>query len=89
MRFFLGFISLLLLISCDKKSKVEKAVEEIPIEVKVVRFEKDFFEYLFQERIFLYFLNYKKYKQALITVSRLKFKHKTKLLSTIIFGKKD
>ena len=44
MRFFLGFISLLLLISCDKKSKVEKAVEEIPIEVKVVRFEKDFFE---------------------------------------------
>lgn len=52
-------------------------------------FEKDFFEYLFQERMFLYFLNYKKYKQALITVSRLKFKHKTKLLSTIIFGKKD
>lgn len=44
MRFFVGFISLLLLISCDKKSKVEKAVEEIPIEVKVVRFEKDFFE---------------------------------------------
>lgn len=44
MRFFLGLIGLLLLISCDKKSKVEKAVEEIPIEVKVVRFEKDFFE---------------------------------------------
>ena len=30
--------------TCSKKSKVEKAVEEIPIEVKVVRFEKDFFE---------------------------------------------
>jgi gliding motility-associated lipoprotein GldB len=31
-------------ISCDKKSKIEKAVEEIPVQIKVVRFEKAFFE---------------------------------------------
>jgi gliding motility-associated lipoprotein GldB len=31
-------------ISCDKKSKVEKAVEEIPLEIKVERFDKLFFE---------------------------------------------
>lgn len=30
--------------SCNQKSKVEKAIEEIPITVRVVRFEKDFFE---------------------------------------------
>ena len=30
--------------SCDKKSKVEKAVEEIPLELKVYRFDKAFFE---------------------------------------------
>lgn len=30
--------------SCDKKSEVEKAVEEIPLEVKVERFDKAFFE---------------------------------------------
>lgn len=30
--------------SCDKKSKVEKAVEEIPVEMKVVRFEQAFFD---------------------------------------------
>lgn len=34
----------LLLVACDKKSKVEKAVEKIPVTIKVVRFEKDFFE---------------------------------------------
>ena len=32
------------LLSCDKKSKVEKAVEEIPLEIKVDRFDKAFFE---------------------------------------------
>ena len=32
------------IISCDKKSKVEKAVEEIPVELKVERFDKLFFE---------------------------------------------
>ena len=31
-------------ISCDKKSKEEKAVEAIPVEIKVVRFDKLFFE---------------------------------------------
>ncbi|MBP6759271.1 MAG: gliding motility lipoprotein GldB, partial [Flavobacterium sp.] len=30
--------------SCDKKSKVEKEVEEIPVEIKVERFDKLFFE---------------------------------------------
>ena len=30
--------------ACDKKSKVEKAVEEIPIEINVERFDKLFFE---------------------------------------------
>ncbi|WP_333599418.1 gliding motility lipoprotein GldB [Flavobacterium sp.] len=34
----------LMLISCDKKSKVEKAVEAIPVELKVDRFDKAFFE---------------------------------------------
>ncbi len=36
--------SFLLLGSCDKKTKVEKAVEEIPLEIKVSRFDKAFFE---------------------------------------------
>lgn len=36
----LGF----LLFSCDKKSKVEKAVEEIPVEMQLFRFEQAFFE---------------------------------------------
>jgi gliding motility-associated lipoprotein GldB len=31
-------------VSCDKKSKEEKAVEAIPVEIKVVRFDKLFFE---------------------------------------------
>ena len=30
--------------SCDKKSKVEKAVEEIPVDIKVERFDQAFFE---------------------------------------------
>ncbi len=41
--FYLATIGLLLF-SCDNKSKVEKAVEEIPVEMKVVRFEKAFFD---------------------------------------------
>ena len=32
------------LISCDKKSKVEKAIEAIPVKIKVERFDKLFFE---------------------------------------------
>ena len=31
-------------VSCDKKSKEEKAVEAIPVAIKVVRFDKLFFE---------------------------------------------
>ncbi|MCV9928393.1 gliding motility lipoprotein GldB [Flavobacterium sp. LS1R49] len=31
-------------LSCDKKSKIEKAVEEIPVNIKVERFDKVFFE---------------------------------------------
>ena len=34
----------LFFLSCDKKSKVEKAVEEIPVDIKVERFDKVFFE---------------------------------------------
>ncbi len=30
--------------SCEKKSKIEQAVEEIPVELKVARFDKAFFE---------------------------------------------
>ena len=31
------------LLSCEKKNKIEKAVEEIPVEIKVDRFDKAFF----------------------------------------------
>ncbi|MWB95256.1 gliding motility lipoprotein GldB [Flavobacterium sp. GA093] len=34
----------LFFLSCDKKTKVEKAVEEIPVDIKVERFDKVFFE---------------------------------------------
>ncbi|WP_431244131.1 hypothetical protein ACQ9BO_07020 [Flavobacterium sp. P21] len=30
--------------SCEQKSKVEKQVEEIPVDIKVERFDKAFFE---------------------------------------------
>jgi gliding motility-associated lipoprotein GldB len=33
-----------IVLACDEKSKVEKAVEQIPLEVKVERFDKLFFE---------------------------------------------
>lgn len=33
-----------LFFSCDKKNKIERAVEEIPVEMKVVRFEQAFFD---------------------------------------------
>lgn len=38
------FFSLFFFLACDKKSKVEAAVEEIPLEIKVNRFDKAFFE---------------------------------------------
>lgn len=34
----------LFFLSCDQKNKVEKAVEEIPVDIKVERFDKVFFE---------------------------------------------
>ncbi len=43
-KYFLLLTFCLLLFSCDQKSKVEKAVEKIPVKLKVVRFEKAFFE---------------------------------------------
>ena len=43
--YFLCFVVLsLFTISCGKKSKVEQAVDEMPLELKVERFDKDFFE---------------------------------------------
>lgn len=35
---------ILFVISCDKKNKIEKEIEEIPIEIKVDRFDQAFFE---------------------------------------------
>jgi gliding motility-associated lipoprotein GldB len=39
--------------SCDKKTKIEKQVEEIPVAIKVVRFDKAFFEAKPQDLPFL------------------------------------
>ena len=41
---FLPLLFAFVLISCDKKTKIEKAVEEIPLDIKVERFDKAFFE---------------------------------------------
>jgi gliding motility-associated lipoprotein GldB len=38
------FLFILVLAACNQKSKVEKAVEEIPVDVKIIRFDKLFFE---------------------------------------------
>lgn len=43
-KFIIIFLGLLGLCSCDKKSKIEKAVEEIPVEINVSRFEMAFFD---------------------------------------------
>ena len=43
-KYLVAFLIVVLLVSCDKKSKVEKAVEKIPLELKVYRFDKAFFE---------------------------------------------
>lgn len=43
-KYFVSFLVVAALISCDKKSKVEKEVEAIPVELKVDRFDKAFFE---------------------------------------------
>ncbi|WP_293870773.1 gliding motility lipoprotein GldB [Flavobacterium sp.] len=43
-KYFVCFLVIFVFISCDKKSKVEKAVEKIPLKLKVYRFDKAFFE---------------------------------------------
>lgn len=43
-KYILLLLSLFLFVSCDKKSKVEKAVEEIAVETKLHRFEQAFFD---------------------------------------------
>lgn len=43
-KYLLPFALCLLFASCDKKSKTEKEIENIPLEIKVVRFDKIFFE---------------------------------------------
>ena len=40
----LSLIFVFLFTSCDKKSKTEKVVEAIPVEINVNRFDKAFFE---------------------------------------------
>lgn len=43
-RIFIIIALIIVLISCDKKSKIEKEVEAIPVKIKVERFDKQFFE---------------------------------------------
>lgn len=43
-KLFILFFLFIAILSCDKKSKVEKVVEDIPMDVKVERFDKLFFE---------------------------------------------
>jgi hypothetical protein len=43
-RIILVFALILAFVSCDKKTKVEEAVEKKPVELKVSRFDKLFFE---------------------------------------------
>ena len=44
-KYLVGFLMVIVFISCDKKSKVEKAIEETPpVSLKVYRFDKAFFE---------------------------------------------
>ncbi len=41
---FILFFLFIAILACDKKTKVEKAVEEIPVEIEIERFDKAFFE---------------------------------------------
>jgi gliding motility-associated lipoprotein GldB len=43
-KYFTIVLLLVLMVSCDKKSKMEKAVEAIPVALKVDRFDQAFFE---------------------------------------------
>ena len=42
--FLLSIVCSFLFWSCDQKSKVEKTIEETPVDIKVERFDKQFFE---------------------------------------------
>ena len=42
--YIIPFVLCLFFLSCGQKNKIEKAVDEIPVELKVVRFDKLFFE---------------------------------------------
>lgn len=42
--YIIPFVVSLFFLSCGQKSKIEKAVAEVPVELKVVRFDKLFFE---------------------------------------------
>ena len=42
--FLLPVVFCFLFWSCDQKSKVENAIEETPVDIKVERFDKLFFE---------------------------------------------
>ena len=42
--YFLLLLFTLLITSCDKKSKAEKAIEEIPVQMNLFRFEQAFFD---------------------------------------------
>jgi len=43
-KIFIFFVLTIFLISCNKKNKTENAIEAIPIDIKVERFDKIFFE---------------------------------------------
>ncbi|EIA09101.1 gliding motility lipoprotein GldB [Flavobacterium frigoris] len=43
-RYLISSVLSLFLLSCGQKNKIEKAVNEIPVEIKVERFDKVFFE---------------------------------------------
>lgn len=43
-KYLVAFLTVVAFTSCDKKSKLEKAVEQMPLELKVYRFDKAFFE---------------------------------------------
>lgn len=44
-KYFVALTLLVFIVSCDKKSKLEKEIEKSPpVSLKVYRFDKDFFE---------------------------------------------
>jgi gliding motility-associated lipoprotein GldB len=43
-KFTFVFLFVIVIVSCNKKSKIEQKVDEIPVDIKVERFDKAFFE---------------------------------------------